>query len=110
MASQGTWEAPSYAKDMTTRLSSDWDERHWTVNRFGWYESRNQNDMATDAPDKKLTALLRRLRQLANQITQRRAESAETRKLVEEVQRRIARARDALRQPELVQMPANRPS
>jgi hypothetical protein len=52
--------------------------------------------MATDATDKKLTALLERLQRLTNQITRTRAESAETRKLVEAMQRKIARARVAL--------------
>ena len=53
-------------------------------------------------------AILERLRRLAKQISRTRAESAETRQLVEAVQRKIARARQALKEPELVQIPANR--
>jgi len=53
--------------------------------------------MASDATDKKLAALLKRLQRLTDQVARRRAESAETRKLVEAVQRKIARARAALR-------------
>ena len=52
--------------------------------------------MAKDATDKKLMALLNRMQRLAEQLTRKRAESAETRKLVEAVERRIARARAAL--------------
>jgi chorismate mutase len=55
--------------------------------------------MSTDATDKKLTALLKRLQRLADQIARTRAESAKTRKLVEAVERKIARARAALQLP-----------
>jgi hypothetical protein len=55
--------------------------------------------MATDATDKKLAALLKRLHRLADQIAQTRADSAETRKLAEAVQRKIARAHAALHLP-----------
>ncbi len=57
--------------------------------------------MATDATDRKLTALLKRLERLTDQIARTHAESVETRQLVEVVERKIARARAALQLPPL---------
>ena len=51
--------------------------------------------MATDATDKKLTALLKRLQRLADQIARAHVDSVKTRELVEAVERKVARARAA---------------
>jgi len=62
------------------------------------------------ATDEKLQALLERLRRLGKQLARTRADSAETRKFAEAVQRHIEHARAALIIPTLRSVPTRFPS